>query len=79
MCRCDKIRCDGSRLVDSFFAIVDVYFWDGKSMTMITTLDPAEDVRRRDLQRNNVSMAARLVGAPGYAVKKANLAVGAKK
>ena len=47
-------------------------------MTMITILDPAGDVRRRDLQRNNVSMAARLVGAPGYAVKKANLAVGAK-
>jgi hypothetical protein len=34
LCRCDKIRCDGSRLVDSFFAIVDVYFWDGKSMTI---------------------------------------------
>lgn len=47
-------------------------------MTMITTLGPAGDVRRRDLQRNNVSTGAKLVVAPGYAVKKANLAVDAE-
>ena len=43
-------------------------------MTIITTLDPVGDVRRRDLRQNNVSMAARLVGVPGYVVKLANLA-----
>lgn len=47
-------------------------------MAMITILGPAGDVRKRDLQRNNVSMAARPVGAPGYAVRKANLVVDAK-
>jgi len=47
-------------------------------MTIITTLDPAGDVRRRDSRQNNVSMAARLVGVPGYVVKMASLAVDAR-
>ena len=77
--RCDKIRCDGSRLVNSLFTTVGVYFRDGKLTAMlITTLVLVGDVQRRDLRQHNVSTAASLVGAPGYDVKKANRAVGAR-